>query len=414
MSNDAFQNRIRQALDARLTGVAEKPGSLDKVLRQAKGEVKVKKRVSIGLVIALVLVAVAAVVLAAELPFLKDTLTPGQDAPLSAATAEPAGIIPTVQDTFLVDRLSQVYGVDMTGLQAKVQNNLPQEGMQSDYADMTVDQVLWDGVYIYMSITVTPKGNYYLADYNVDHLMGEGTLAAVEASAKEANRPLRYIVLGSPELEPDHLVIEHQDGAVRFFSRLRNWGYGVSDGRFIGILRLTAFTSIEYVPNSTSIKTESLGYVVYSVPYKRSAMKYYRGERYFVDTRYLPEDTVLPYDRTPFHLISVYVDVTATETLMEICFIMTDKEYRDAANIIVEWLDENGNPYPHIENEKELAYRWYEDNNYDINNYYRMAMYKGMEDFPETITLQFINSSTGEVINTFSFDMAIVPPEDYS
>ncbi len=67
MNNNTPENRIRHALDARLTGVTEKPGSLNKVLRQAKGEVKVKKKISASLVIALILALLSITALAVAL-----------------------------------------------------------------------------------------------------------------------------------------------------------------------------------------------------------------------------------------------------------------------------------------------------------------------------------------------------------
>lgn len=67
MNSRTPENRIRSALDARLSGVVEKPGSLERVLRQARGERIVKKKLSVGLVLTIVLVLVTLTALAVAL-----------------------------------------------------------------------------------------------------------------------------------------------------------------------------------------------------------------------------------------------------------------------------------------------------------------------------------------------------------
>ncbi|MEG0900635.1 MAG: hypothetical protein RSG96_00825 [Clostridia bacterium] len=59
------ETEIKAALDAKLSAISPDPFFASRVLRAAKGEEKVKNKVSVGLVLTLVLVLVAAVALAA-------------------------------------------------------------------------------------------------------------------------------------------------------------------------------------------------------------------------------------------------------------------------------------------------------------------------------------------------------------
>ncbi len=67
MDNRTPRNRIRYALDARLSGITERPGSYQRVLRQARGERKVKRKMSLGLVLLLILLLISITALAVAL-----------------------------------------------------------------------------------------------------------------------------------------------------------------------------------------------------------------------------------------------------------------------------------------------------------------------------------------------------------
>lgn len=73
-------NRIRQAIDARLSGVEAGPALEQKVLRTVRGEAKVKKKLSAGLVLVIVLILAAVTALGAALlkgkDFVDQVLTP--------------------------------------------------------------------------------------------------------------------------------------------------------------------------------------------------------------------------------------------------------------------------------------------------------------------------------------------------
>ncbi len=62
--NDHSMNPIRLALDECLTGLAERPSLRNKVLEQARGEIKVKKKLSVGFVLVIVLVLATVTALA--------------------------------------------------------------------------------------------------------------------------------------------------------------------------------------------------------------------------------------------------------------------------------------------------------------------------------------------------------------
>ena len=66
MKNNPSNDMIRRALDAQLSGVKETPGLYDRVVRQTKGEAPMKKKMSLSLVLAAVLVMLASIAVAAN------------------------------------------------------------------------------------------------------------------------------------------------------------------------------------------------------------------------------------------------------------------------------------------------------------------------------------------------------------
>ena len=60
-------NDLRRAMNACLPGLENKPGFEREVLKRARGEIKVKKKLSVGLVFILILVLAAVTALAATL-----------------------------------------------------------------------------------------------------------------------------------------------------------------------------------------------------------------------------------------------------------------------------------------------------------------------------------------------------------
>ena len=65
MNRKMPDNQIRHAIDARLSGIVEKPDSVERVLRQKRGEKAMKKRLSVGLVLGIAIVLVTITALAA-------------------------------------------------------------------------------------------------------------------------------------------------------------------------------------------------------------------------------------------------------------------------------------------------------------------------------------------------------------
>lgn len=66
MKNNSSNDMIRRALEAQLSGVKETPGLYDRVVRQTKGEAPMKKKMSLGLVLAAALVMLAGIAVAAN------------------------------------------------------------------------------------------------------------------------------------------------------------------------------------------------------------------------------------------------------------------------------------------------------------------------------------------------------------
>lgn len=64
-NQESFDNRIRHALDARLSGIVEKPASRHRVLLCVRGEIAMKRKISIAFVVVLLIVLIAGVAWAA-------------------------------------------------------------------------------------------------------------------------------------------------------------------------------------------------------------------------------------------------------------------------------------------------------------------------------------------------------------
>lgn len=110
--NPSDKRKIKNAMDACLTGVDALPSRRADILRAAKGEKKMKRKMNLGLIFALILVLfTASVAVAAELGLFgllaqqedADTRLPGLDeaaTPVALTYTAPAGVTVTVQQSY--------------------------------------------------------------------------------------------------------------------------------------------------------------------------------------------------------------------------------------------------------------------------------------------------------------------------
>lgn len=110
--NPSDKRKIKETMDACLTGVDALPSRRADILRAAKGEVKVKRKMNLGLIFALILVLfTASIAVAAELGLFgllaqqedADTRLPGLDeaaTPVALTYTTPGGVTVTVQQSY--------------------------------------------------------------------------------------------------------------------------------------------------------------------------------------------------------------------------------------------------------------------------------------------------------------------------
>ncbi len=402
MGNETFEKDIRHAVDARLAGMAGRPDRRERVLRQAKGEIKVKRKLSTGLVIALAFVAVAVAALAMELPHLNDLLTPaGQDAPPFAATAEPAGIIPTVQDTFLVDSLADVYGYDMSHLTTLIDYNPTYQSIQSAYAHMVADQALWDGEHLYLSVNVTPKENYYLVDFYADAEIR----AAQEASANAENRQIIYPVIScdEPGDSTRKLSVVYDAGSIRYCVMIQAPcdDYGTSEGLLVCLKLKLHLSTAEETKYLDYVSPDSCAYVLFSVTMKGVPLLYYGAE--YSKARYYNASN--NNTASPFESVSVRVTSTLVATRVEYYYRLSGIKPEDSSYVNLQWLDESGEPYPLPKKESLVGSPGfgYSGGSYGTAN--KTVIYEGRASIPETMILRFVDLNTGKEIDTFTLDV---------
>ena len=65
MNHETMEERVRQALDAELSGLRTTPGERDRMYANVTGGTKVKRKLTMGLVLAIVLVLITAAAIAA-------------------------------------------------------------------------------------------------------------------------------------------------------------------------------------------------------------------------------------------------------------------------------------------------------------------------------------------------------------
>ncbi len=347
-------------------------------------------RASAAVLMALCAIAVALVV---EWPFFRDTLLPaGQDTPLSALAAEPTPIIPAAQDTFLMDSLAEMYGYDMSHLATLIDNHPAQQSVFYRYAQMSVDQMLWDGENLYLAVSVTPKEGYYLVDFDAEAELR----AAQEASANAENRQVIYPIISC--IDPDGffatLSCVYDAGSMRSCVKIHAPYY--EDG--FGEDLLVALKLSIHPLTKKDVAPFACGYALFTATMKSKPLLY-TGQ--FVKS-YISSKSV---NTMPFDVVYVDVISTPVETKVKYQYRLTNVSPADSLYVALEWLDENAMPYAQA-NKKANEDDWTTWTNDSYHGYVeKTATYEGRSDIPESMMLRFYDDRTDQEMTVLLFIM---------
>ena len=189
MNHETMEERVRQALDAELSGLRTTPGERDRMYANVTGGTKVKRKLTMGLVLAIVLVLITAAAIAAALLTRKEIVE--QVAVPLAIENDPAT---GVQEKYTPEQLAQlVRALNENGFTLEENSTIMQclQNGQGYYEEETIMEICrqaFGGNFYNWTLEEQDWFNHLMVDVGFYEsyescLPGEGTMSYEEAES---------------------------------------------------------------------------------------------------------------------------------------------------------------------------------------------------------------------------------------